>query len=346
MLLNILRLSVFGFIFMAYKPISAVPLKDDLSNQIELKLRLKAGQKYKVRLNQELHHTGGEFKKGEDFNFEREMAFAVESVNEKGTAKVKITFERIAYDITRETLDGGCGTKLTEPVLNRYKYDSAKQPIDNIDPNISEIDACSIGESFFIPISQQGQIEEFLGLEEMQYRIAEKSINHINKILTRRLGERYEKIRSKYEEMERHNTKAQFSERELRTILSDVFWVWPKKILKVGQSWDGSIDIWTKSRKIPAKYKLDKDANGVLFAVFEGRRTANEEPFKWINDQGKEAAFQIVGSCAGELQIDKKTGLLMRSKVQSEFAGEVVGEEKKKDDKPLIEKEIVTLERI
>lgn len=331
---------------MAYKPTFAVASKDGLSNQIELKLRLEAGQKFKVRLNQELHRTGGEFKKGEDFNFEREMAFAVESVDERGTAKVKITFERIAYDITRETLDGGCGVKLTEPVWERYKYDSAKQSIADIDYNIPAILAGSIGESFFVTISQQGQIEEFWGLEEMQSRIAEKAINHTNKTLTRRLGERYEKIRSKYEEMEKHNTKAQYSERELRTILTDVFWVWPKEVLKVGQSWDGSIDIWTKSHNIPAKYKLVNDTNGVLSVVFEVSRTTNEEPFKWINDQGQEVAFQIVGSCVGELQIDKRTGLLMRTKVQSEFAGETVGEEKKKEDKPLIEKEIVTLEQI
>jgi uncharacterized protein YuzE len=331
---------------MACKPIFAAPLKNDLSNQIELKLKLEAGQKFKVRLNQELHRIGGEFKKGEDFNFEREMAFAVESIDEKGTAKIKITFERIAHDITRETLDGGCGVKLTEPVWMRYKYDSTKQSIDNNDPNIPAIDAGSIGESFFIAISQQGQIEEFWGLEEMQSRIAEKAIYHTNKTLAARLGERYEKIRSKYEELEKHNTKAQYSERELKTILTDVFWVWPKGVLKVGQSWDGSIDIWGKSRHIPAKYKLDNDANGVLFVVFEGSRTADDEPFKWVNDEGKVISFNIVGSCKGELQIDKKTGLLIQTKVQSEFTKETVGEEKKKECKPLIEKEIITLKRI
>jgi hypothetical protein len=128
--------------------------------------------------------------------------------------------------------------------------------------------------------------------------------------------------------------------------LTDVFCVWPKGVLKVGQSWDGSIDIWNKDYHIPAKYKLDNDADGVLFVVFEGSRTANEEPFRWVNDEGNEVTFKKVGSCGGELQIDKKTGLLMRTKVHSEFMEEAVGEEKKKEYKPLIEKEIVKLERI
>ena len=336
----------FGFVFVACKPGFAIASKDGSSNQMELKLRLEAGQKFKVRLNQELHRTGDELTKGEDFNFERELAFDVEGVDEKGNAKVKVTFERIMYDITRETLEGGCGVKLTEPVWIQLKYDSAKQSIDDNDPNIPAIEAGSFGESFFVTISQKGQIEEFLGLEEMQSRIAEKAINRTNKTLGARFGERYEKIRSKYEEVERHNTKSQYSERELKIILTDVFWVWPEEVLEVGQSWDGSIDIWNKNNRIPAKYKLDNDANGVLFVGFEGGRTADEEPYRWVNNEGQAVGFKIVGNCRGELQIDKNTGLLTRTKVISEFAGEVVGEEKVKEHKPLVEKEIVTLERI
>ena len=300
--------------------------------KLDLKLRLMPGQTYSVR------HTHKVKYENDSFLYVRDIGFEVERADANGIAMIKVTYQALKMDITRESFDGGCGVKLARPILVRIQYDSTKQSLADDDPNLPVIEAAGVGESFGIKITPNGKIIGLYGLERMHTRIAERVIAWDKEHLEKKWAERLKVVR-------RHNTRSYYSEREIRNMLTDVFVTFPEQPLSVGDSWTDKVKIWGKNYEIEGTYTLKDNEKGIVAIDLSAERTPEEEAFSWVNNEGRTVGFKIVGSFEGRFEVEQQTGWLVRSKIKTWFTGKVIDKEAKDQmTKPILQEEVVTVE--
>jgi len=322
---------------------------EDLANdKLDLKLRLKTGQKYDMRLTTELK------RKNESFMFAKGMGFEVKGVDTNGVASMEVTFRTLQVNIIREGF--------------RCEYDSTKQSIADDYSKIPEIEAAGVGETFVIKLTPKGEIIEVKDLEEMYSRIFEKVEEWNEKYLimgmvpcketekscsskttrsptTLSWKEMSESNKKVWREVRTHSIKATYSKKEIENMLSDMIVAFSSEPLAVGNSWKDKVKIWTKAREIEGNYTLKGIEKGTVTIDLTAKRTPKEEPFSWVNDEGQKVDFKLVGSCKGTFQIDEETGWLVRSKVNMRFTREVLEKpENGKKTEPVVEEEIITVE--
>jgi len=326
---QILISAVIIFIF-AQVPVVCVA-ESGAAEKLNLKLQLKPGQTYSVR------HTHKVKYENDSFLYVRDIGFEVERVDANGIATITVTYQALKMDITRESFDGGCGVKLARPILVRIRYDSNKQSLADDDPNLPVIEAAGVGESFDIKITPNGKIIGLYGLEKMHTRITERVIAWDKEHLEKKWAERLKELR-------RHNTRSCYSEKEIRNMLSDMIMVLPDQPLAIGDSWTDRIKIWGKNQEINGTYRLKDSKKGTIVIDLSAKRTVEEEPFSWVNNEGREVGFKIVGSYEGSFEIDQKTSWLVRSKVKTRFTGKVIDEEANDEMTQPILEEVITVE--
>jgi hypothetical protein len=302
------------------------------AEKLDLKLRLKPGQKYGVRLITELNRseTIEDRQEHESFMFNRGIGFDVKQVDANGVALIKVTFLTLKIDVIRA---GG----------THVEYDSTKQSVTDDYSEIPVDEAAGIGESFVIKVTPKGKIIQLKGLEQMHERIIKKILNWDGKFLRmvpcsenetssisntdqqdiRGWKDMSQKSKERWKEMRSHNAKANYSEKELKNMLSDVIMAFPDQSLAIGDAWTDKVKIWTKNQEINGTYRLKDSKKGTIVIDLSAKRTAEEEPFSWVNNEGRKVGFKLVGSCQGSLEIDEKSGWLIRSKMHMRFTGSV-----------------------
>ena len=341
-----------------FVPIGNVLATDNFAaEKLDLKLRLKPGQKYDMRLITELKRT--ETIEGkqehESFMFDRGMGFEVEEVDADGVAKVRVTFRTLQMKVIRV---GGF----------RSEYDSTKQSVADDYSKVPSIEAAGLGESFSIKISPKGEIIEVKGLEEMYSRIFEKVEEWNEKYLIMEMvpcketerscsskttrspttlswKEMSESNKKVWREVRMHNIKATYSEKEIRNMLSDMIVAFPEQPVAIGGSWVDKMKIWGKNKDIDGTYILTNSEGGIVAMDLSAKKTAEEQPFWRVNNEGREVGFKIIGSCKGSFEIDKTSGWLVCSKVNMRFTGQVIDEEANDQmTKPILKEEVISVE--
>lgn len=306
--------------------------------KLDLELRLKPGQKYDMRLTTELK------REDESFMFVRGMRFEVEEVSANGIALIKVTYRTLIQDATRQVIsDGGCRAVVVGPRLVCFQYDSTRQSVEDNYPEVPAIGAAGLGESFIIKVTPKGKVIGLFGLEEMQTRIAERVIAWDEKYFKKK-GYEYDELRR---EVRRHNTKSHYSEYEIKNVLSDLIIAFPEQPLAIGGSWMDKVKIWGKNNEIDGTYTLKNNENGIVAINLSAKRTAEEEPFSWVNNEGRAVGFKIVGFCEGMFELEQQTGWLANSKVKTRFTGKVIDAEANDQmTKPILEEEVITVETV
>jgi hypothetical protein len=300
------------------------------AEKLDLRIRLKPGQKYDMRLITELKRTETikDKQEHESFMFARGMGFDIKQVDANGVASIKVTFRTTRLEVIRA---GGY----------RVEYDSTKQSATNDHSEIPDIEAAGVGESFIIKITPKGKIIEIDGLEPMHARIAERVIAWEKKYFDKK-GYKYNESRKK---LKRHNTKAHYSEKEIKNMLSDMIMAFPDQSLAIGDAWTDKVKIWGKNNEIDGTYRLKDSEKGTIVIDLSAKRTPEEEAFSWVNNEGREVGFKLVGSCEGSFEIDQNTGWLVRSKFKTQFTGEVIDPEADNQmPEPITEQELIIVE--
>jgi hypothetical protein len=228
----------------------------------------------------------------------------------------------------------------------RCEYDSTRQSIADDYSKIPGIEAASVGESFVVKLTPKGEIIEVRGLEEMYSQIFEKVEEWNEKYLIMEMvpceeaegscsskttsspttlswKEMRESTKKVWREVRMHNIKSAYSEKEIRNMLSDMIMTFPDQLLAIGDSWTDRIKIWGKNQEINGTYRLKDSKKGTIVIDLSAKRTAEEEPFSWVNNEGRKVGFKLVGSCQGSIEIDEKSGWLIRSKMHMRFTGSV-----------------------
>ena len=348
----ILAVSIFIFIQIA----GALVAESSAAEKLDLMLRLNPGQKYGVRLIMELKRT--ETIEGrqehESFMFARGIGFDVKQVDDNSVASVEVTFRTLQVNIARGDF--------------RCEYDSTRQSIADGYSKVPEIEAASAGEGFVIKLTPKGEVIEIKGLEEMYSRIFEKVEEWNEKYLIiemvpcgetegsssskttrspttlswKEMSESYKKV---WREVTMHNIKSTYSEKEIGNMLSDMIMTFPDQSLAVGDAWADKVKIWGKNSEIDGTYTLKNSKNGMVAIDLGAKRTAEERPFSWVNNEGREVGFKLVGSCDGSFEIDQNTGWLMRSKSKARFTGKVIDPEaNNQTPESIMEQELIIVE--
>lgn len=320
-----MRMEKIAGIFVIVFVIGILTSYSSAAEKLNLKLRLKPGQKYGMRLITELKRleTVEGSQEHESFMFARGMEFEVKEVDANDVASVEVTYRTLQMKVIRA---GG----------DSVEYDSTKQSMADDYRKIPVILAAGVGESFIMKVTSKGKIIRLTGIEKMRERIVEK-INAWD--------EKYLKIKIEgWKEMRRHNTKSRYSEKRIKNMLSDMIVAFPDRPLAIGDSWTDKLKIWGESQ-IDGTYTLKDAEKGAVTLYLRAKRTPEEKPFSWVNNEGRKVGFKIVGFCQGTFQIDKASGWLIRSKVNMRFTGQVIekpGDKQKRE--PILQEEVITVE--
>ncbi|MHC4158788.1 MAG: DUF6263 family protein [Planctomycetota bacterium] len=321
---------------------------EDLANdKLDLKLRLKPGQKYGMQLTTEFKRSD------EKYMYVRGIGFEVQEVDPNGVAMVRVTYQTFKQDVHCQVMSDGrcrnpksCRLDTGSSKLEHFQYDSTSQSVMDDYSNLPACDAAGVGESFIIKVTTKGEIIKVDGLEQMHKRIVDK-INAWDQQHLEMMGHRGKHHSDAWKEVRRHNTEVHYSEREIRNLLSDMIIAFPTEHLAVGDSWKDKVKIWTKEREIEGNYTLKGIEKGTVTIDLTAKRTPEEEPFSWVNNEGREVGFKLVGSCEGMFEVDQQAGWLLRSKVKNVFTSEVIDNKtENKQRLPILEKEIITVEAL
>jgi len=297
------------------------------AGKLDLKLRLKPGQKYGMQLITELKRTETmeDRQENESFMFAKGMGFEVKDVDTNSVASVEVTCRTLQMKVIRA---GGY----------RMEYDSTEQSIADDYSKIPAIQAAGVGESFVIKVTPKGKVIELRGIEQMHSRMIEKINAWDEKYLKMEFFERH---KESFKERRRNNIKSSYSKKEIKNMLSNIITAFPERPVGIGKSWVDKIKIW-KNYEIDGTYTLKESAKDL-----RAERTAEESPFSWVNNEGRKVGFKIVGSCEGRSEVDQQTGWLVRSKIKMRFTGEVIDEEAdNRMTKPILNEEVITVEPI
>ena len=318
-------------IFILFQIVSVSAAGSCKAGKLDLKLRLKPGQKYGMQLITELKRTETmeDRQENESFMYAKGMDFEVKEVDANSVASVEVTCRTLQMKVIRA---GGY----------RMEYDSTKQSIVDDYSKIPAIQAAGVGESFVIKVTPKSKVIEIRGIEQMHSRMIEKINAWDEKYLKMEFFERH---KESLKELRRHNIQSSYSKNKIKNMLSNIITAFPERHVGIGESWVDRVKIWGKNYEIDGTYTLKESAKGTVAIDLRAERTAEESPFSWVNNKGRKVGFKIVGSCEGRFEVDQQTGWLVRSKIKMRFTGEVIDEEAdNRMTKPILKEEVITVE--
>jgi len=258
------------------------------ADEVQLQLRLKEGQSYRLRITgdtkmtQTLQGQRQEVKEWASFGY----VFDVQSVDANGDAAIKVTHQTMQF---RE--DGPAG---------RVELDSTK-PGAKVPPLLAGM-AAIVGQSFTMKIAPTGTIRALQGGDEM-VRQAAKSLST--------LEEPWKTSMTKL--LEDH-----FGNLALRGAMGGLFSLYPDKPVAVGERWSKSL---TSTRgRVEAFCKITERKDGVSFIKVYSVITPDENavPVQMGLASVKSA---ISGKEEGTMEVEEATGMIVRFKTSGEASG-------------------------
>ena len=112
----------------------------------------------------------------------------------------------------------------------------------------------------------------------------------------------------------------EFSEDQIKNMLSDMIMVFPDRPVGIGDSWTAKMILASQSLpiEIDGTYSVKASKKGVVIVDVSSKRHLDDEAVPI----GK-ARMKIAGSYQGTLEIDEASGWVIRSKANMKFSGEM-----------------------
>jgi len=322
-------------IFVLILVVGIVASDSSATEKLDLKLRLKPGQKYSVRITTEdkISQTVMGQQKNISHTKATAAGFEVKEVDANGVASIRVTYRTL-----KEKTDSWAGG---------IEYDSTKPDTAAGNP-LARFYTPLIGESFTIRVTSEGQIVGLKGIDEMFLRIAEKMVEAEDKLVRaappgtceaakkraqketpeERAKRRIEGFNNKYGSREKRveavkemiKKMPEFSEDQIKNMLSDMIMVFPDRPVGIGDSWTAKMILASQSLpiEIDGTYSVKASKKGVVIVDVSSKRHLDDEAVPI----GK-ARMKIAGSYQGTLEIDEASGWVIRSKANMKFSGEM-----------------------
>ena len=297
---------------------SAVAVSDDVGN-LDLKLRLKAGQKHRLRLYRETNSSQTIEGRKIDENLINTMGleFEAEEVDPNGIIRLKVTYLTI-HDVT-----------ITE--RGRREYDSTKPDVATNNRG-GVLFSAMIGQSFIAKVTTKGEIVELEGLNEMYQRMAEPIVKWDEEDAKRRarmpgrtvtFAPIEERIESRKKYLEMHSRTGQ---RAIREMLGSVIVPFRREPVALGGSWQARSTLSMGGSTIiglyDCTYNLREAKQESVLVDIGSKIGLDDEPVP--GGEGPDSPrVTLTGSCQGSLEIDPSTGWLLHKNVTLNYSGEI-----------------------
>ena len=288
------------------------------AEKLDLKLRLKPGQKHSMRIiteNKISHTIMGQQQK---INHHKivELEFEVKEVEPNGTASVKVAYLSLE--------------EKTESNHGEFEYDSTKPETFEGNPLATSYNAM-IGQGFTIRVSVDGKIVQLKGIDKMYERMAEKIVDAEDKLLSKRkkkfksIQDTVKRAAKKRSKRERRETVKEmikknplFTDEMFKETVANVFVLLPSSPVGAGDSWQDKMMLGALSGFVEADstYTLKKIEKEVVIVDVSSKKDLDNEAVSL-------GAGSVKGSCSYQqsCEVDKATGWLKRNKAKTQFSG-------------------------
>lgn len=289
-------------------------------DKLDLKLRLKPGDKHGMRITTTQNISQAMMGKEQEIVYTRNFGIEAEAkqVDADGIASIEVTFRTLK----ETTTIGG-----TTP----FGYDSTKpQPTDD---NMARMYSAMMGESFIARVTPQGKIVE-LELDKMYLGMANKMMESEDETIKERRKERAEQIiermnkRYGSREKRKQALKQQieqfpvFSEERIRSIAINTIAVFPRSPLQIGDSWKDKITVDLLALiEIDSTHTLKVHEKGTVSINVSAKRSLDEKPVVRKIGPNK-SSTRLAGSYDATIKVDEKSGWLISKRADMRFTGE------------------------
>ncbi|MBN2456924.1 MAG: hypothetical protein JXB29_10410 [Sedimentisphaerales bacterium] len=330
-------------VFVLLQSVGVWAVESGAAGKLDLKLRLKPGQKYGMRIIEEDKISQTIMGRQQDVNHIKAtgLRFEVEEVDANSIATIKLTYQTL-----REKTNSWAGG---------MEYDSTK-PCTAADNPLAQMYTAMMGESFIMKVTPEGKIIGLNGIDEMFLGMAEKIIVAEDKLITKappgtcsrnksngntpteetqkeisaeeRAKKRIERINKEYGSREKRievvkemiKKMPNMGEDQFRNMLSNMIMVFPDRPVGIGDSWMAKMILASQSLpiEIDGTCTVKGSKKGVVIVDVSSKRNLDDEAVPI----GK-ARMKIAGSYQGTSEIDEASGWMMRSKANMHFSGEM-----------------------
>jgi len=292
------------------------------AEKLDLKLRLKPGEKHSMRITTTQNIAMESMGKQENVSHTKTLGieFEVKEIDANDVASVKVTYLTLQEK-----------TKMGE---REFGYDSTKP--DTPEDHFGQMYSDMMGESFIMKITPKGKITKLTGVDEMFLNMAEKTMAREDESIKERLKEKakqaIDRIDKKYGSREKRKEALKeqvknfpgFGEQPIKNILSEMTVVFPSGTVQIGDSWKDNIVIGFGSGapiEIEGTYILKGIEKQVLTINVSGKRNLDDKPI--ISEVGPiKSTTRLAGSYEATLKVDEKSGWLLGKQANMKFAGE------------------------
>jgi len=289
-------------------------------DKLDLKLRLKPGDKHGMQITTTQDISQGMMGKQQEMVYMRNFGIEAEAkqVNANGIASIEVSFRTLK----EKTIIGG---------TTSFEYDSTKpQPTGD---NMARMYSAMMGESFIARITPLGKIIE-LQLDKMYLGMAKKMMESEDKLIRGRMKERaqeaIEKTNKRYGSREKRMQALKqqveqfpvFSEERIRSIAINTVAVFPPSPLQIGDSWKDKITVDLLALvEIDGTHTLKGHENGIVSINVSAKRSLDDKPV--IRKTGPlKLSTRLAGSYDAAIKVDAKSGWLLSKHADMRFTGE------------------------
>jgi len=305
--------------------------KSDAARSLDLKLRLKPRQKYRLRIINEDKVSMTMMEQRQDINSISTVGleFEVEQIDANSIAWIKVT-----YLTLREKAGSAAG---------QMEYDSTK-PDAATDHAFAQTYSAMIGQSFVMKVTPEGKMLELQGIDEMYMGMAEKIVEGEDESIRKRAMERMadgaeeraertiENLNQRYGSRKKREEAVSdlikknplFTEEKIRGTVGNVIMPFPGGFVEIGDSWQGKAVLPAGAPiDIDLTYTLKQKKQGMAVVGISSKIELIDEPASTKDSPLGATKANVTGSYEGSVQIDSGSGWTVRKNTTMRCSGEM-----------------------
>ena len=310
------------------EPVRTPVAASDEAGKLDLKLRLKPGQKHNLQIINECLESQTIRGRQNDRNYINTIGleFNVEHVDANDDASLKVTYLKIH--------------EITKTPAGQEEYDSTKPDTAMSYRNFGPRFTAMIGQSFIAKVTPEGDIVELEGLTDMYSQMAERVVvyedeairqryakmptNESDAVAKRQIDKRNQKYGSREKRIEatkeRLGNSGHTREQYIRDMLVNMIMSFPGGPVGIGDSWPARTALFSLGDVglDHCTYTLRETTPTAVSVDFSSKIELDNEP-----DFSESLKVTMKGSCEGSLDIDPSSGWMLRKKMTMHCSGEM-----------------------
>lgn len=314
-----------ALIALAVLTILSLPLigraQDDAANLVDLRLRLQPGDTYQLTMTTDktINEWIQNLESISTSTTAMWLTMDVIAVDEDGTARVKLTFDRVAT--------------MSDEEDEVSEYDS-----ENADEDIEfplKIYQALVGQSFQVKLSPAGEVLKVLEADALQMALVNALSGGKSEFMIKTSGTRG-MASALFGTSLRLDPIMLMDKKGLRRLAASLVFVRPDEPVATGHTWERENDLPVdSSMKCDSTYKLASHQDGVATVEIEGalehnpRSRAGKPVITFSN-----TTTSMEGTRSGVLKLDEESGVVTAARITDTIKGEVKPSEEPDEDEP------------